>query len=188
MAAPEAPKPVNASIVGQPFGEIPTTSEARAEGFELQSEFEDGRAAAQDIAGRAARRALVDAQRQTSAEALRAEIAALDEASPRKLAKQIQLLQIERAQALSAAEGTDQSIAEINRSFDQREEAAKSEHYRNLGRARIQFEQDASEKALQAEIAATKEGSDERLRLELRLLDSKRQADAQRSVVFRSAG
>ena len=129
------------------------------------------RAAAKDEAEEAKKAA---AQRQEFEEratlaALQSQVAAAREGSDERLRLELQLLERKRAAELAKAREIGASVAQINASYDAQRLAKIAE----FERKRAEETQAAEDELRKAELDAAKEGTQERLDLELSMLDRK---------------
>lgn len=120
------------------------------------------------------------AERALTIERLEFELKAESEYSQRRLSKELEVLRIKHAQAIADVAGTEEEAAgqrsRIDKDYALQEEAAKTEFARKGTEARLNFEESTRERTLQLEIANAKEGTQERLGLELDALAIRRTA------------
>ncbi len=152
-----------------------------AAGAELEAEIwedsvddfkmaQDGKGAVLEVALSKQREQELAASRRKQQAILQAEIQALDAGSKAKLDKELELLELRRKQEKAVALASGKDTAAIDAQID----AQKKSKIAQFGKTKLQAEKAISDALLAQQIEAAGASSDERLELELELLERQR--------------
>ena len=174
LVALQTMKDVNASIEA--------SAEIQAEIWDKSvgdfAEAQEGKAAVLEIALSKQKEQELAAARRRQQAVLQADIAALETGSKARLDKELELLELKRAQQKEVAKAQGRDTLTIDAQID----AQKRAKIAQFNQARLQAEKTISNALLAQQIEATAVSSDKRLELELELLERQRQTAIDNAV------